>query len=186
MTTVELFIIACGLSMDAFAVSLCKGLRMRSHYLANGLIIALTFALFQALMPIIGWTIGSQFKTLVCTVAQWVAFLILVSVGIKMLYDSLLSPQACETKPLNRIQWRALIALGIATSLDALAVGFSFSMLEVQILSASLLIAVVTFSFSLLALAIGNRWGIRLQKKAGMAGGGILMLIAVKILVTSF
>lgn len=182
MTGIELFIVACGLSMDTFAISLCKGLRMRRAHIGQGLIIALSFGLFQAIMPIIGWSVGVQFSHFICTMANWVAFLILAVVGAKMLYDALHEEEGCPLEAFDRIHPKELIALSIATSLDALAVGFSFSVMRVNILSASTTIGVVTFTLSLLAVAIGNRWGIRLQRKAGVAGGGILMLIAVRIL----
>lgn len=181
MTATELFFIACGLSMDTFAISLCKGLRMRKAELGQGFIIALSFALFQAAMPIIGWAVGVQFSHFLCSMANWVAFLILV-VGAKMLWDALHEEEGCPIEAFDRIHPKELIALSIATSLDALAVGFSFSVMQVNILTASAIIAVVTFTFSITAVAIGNRWGIKLQKKAGVAGGVILMLMAVRIL----
>ncbi len=182
MTATELFFIACGLSMDTFAISLCKGLRMRKAELGQGLIIALSFALFQAAMPIIGWAVGVQFSHFLCSMANWVAFLILAAVGAKMLWDAFHEEDGCPIEAFDRIHFKELIALSIATSLDALAVGFSFSVMQVNILTASAIIAVVTFTFSITAVAIGNRWGIKLQKKAGVAGGGILMLMAVRIL----
>jgi putative Mn2+ efflux pump MntP len=183
---IELLVIACGLSMDAFAVSLCKGLRMRRATFAQGCIIALSFGLFQAFMPIIGWALGVQFDHLFCAMSHWVAFFILAAVGAKMLWDTLHAGDGCPMQAFDRIHAKELFLLSIATSIDALAVGVSFSLLRVDILMASTTIGVVTFTLCLAAVAIGNRWGIRLQRRAGMAGGGILMLIAVRILLSGF
>ncbi len=185
MGHIELVVIACGLSMDAVAVSLCKGLRMRRANVAQALIIAVSFGLSQALMPIIGWALGVQFTHLFCTMSNWAAFFILAAVGAKMLWDTLHEEEGCPVETFDRIRFKELLFLSVATSIDALAVGITFSLLSVKILPASALIGVVTFTLSLLAVAIGNRWGIRLQKKAGVAGAGILMLMAVKLLVSS-
>lgn len=183
---IELVVIACGLSMDAVAVSLCKGLRMKKANIGQAFVIAFSFGLFQALMPIIGWALGVQLSHLFCTMSNWVAFFILAAVGAKMVWDTLHEEDGCPVETFERIHFKELFLLSIATSIDALAVGVTFSLLNVEIFSASTLIGLVTFTLSLLAVAIGNRWGIRLQKKAGLAGGGILMLIAVRILVSGF
>lgn len=183
---IELVVIACGLSMDAVAVSLCKGLRMRRTNIAQALVIAVSFGFFQAIMPILGWAVGVQLSQLFCTMSNWAAFFILAAVGAKMLWDTVHEEDGCPVETFERIHFKELFFLSIATSIDALAVGVTFSLLSVEIFSASALIGVVTFTLSLLAVAIGNRWGIRLQKKAGIAGGGILMLIAVRILVSGF
>jgi len=180
---IELIVIACGLSMDAVAVSLCKGLRMRRANAGQALVIALSFGLFQALMPIIGWALGVQFSRLFCTMSSWASFFILGAVGAKMLWDTLHEADGCPIEAFDRIRLKELFLLSVATSVDALAVGVTFSLLGVEIRSASALIGAVTFALSLSAVAIGNRWGIRLRKKAGIAGGGILLLIAVRILV---
>ena len=183
---IELVVIACGLSMDAVAVSLCKGLRMKKANIGQAFVIAFSFGLFQALMPIIGWALGVQLSHLFCTMSNWAAFFILAAVGAKMVWDTLHEEDGCPVETFERIHFKELFLLSIATSIDALAVGVTFSLLNVEIFSASTLIGLVTFTLSLLAVAIGNRWGIRLQKKAGLAGGGILMLIAVRILVSGF
>lgn len=185
MSRAELLVIACGLSMDAFAVSLCKGLRMRRANLLHGLIIALSFGFFQAIMPLIGWSVGIQVGAFICSISTWVAALLLAAIGAKMLWDTITEEQCCPIDAIDRLHFKELMGLSVATSLDALVVGVSFSLLNVQIVSTSITIGVVTFLLSLTAVAIGNRWGIRLQKKAGITGSVILIAIAVRIVVTS-
>jgi putative Mn2+ efflux pump MntP len=178
----ELLLVATGLAMDAFAVSLCKGLRMRRINYAQAVVIALFFGVFQALMPLLGWTLGIQFEQYITAVDHWIAFILLSVIGSKMLYDSLTEDPSCPIQTVDRLDLKELLLLAIATSIDALAVGITLAFLKTDILLSVSLIGIVTFSLSLLAVAIGNRFGNRLQSKAGIAGGVVLILIGLKIL----
>lgn len=181
MSFVELFLIAVGLSMDAFAVSVCKGLGMskfRRHY---ALVVGLFFGGFQALMPLIGWFIGNQFEQYISHVDHWIVFLFLSLIGGKMLWDGVRGKDEdcarCET-----LRFKELLFLAVATSIDALTVGFTFSFLQVSILPAIALIFFITFSLSCAGVYIGYRFGAKYRAKAEMAGGSILILIGCKVL----
>lgn len=182
MGVLELLLIACGLAMDAFAVSLCKGLRMRRINYGQAVIIALFFGFFQAVMPLLGWTLGIQFEHYITSVDHWITFILLSIIGSKMLYDSLTEDPTCPVQTVDRLDMKELLLLSIATSIDALAVGITLAFLNTDILFSVTLIGIVTFLLSLLAVAIGNRFGNRLQSKAGIAGGVVLILIGLKIL----
>ena len=179
----ELVLIAIGLSMDAFAVALCKGLGMRRINYGHALVIALFFGVFQGIMPLIGWFLGTQFAMYVMPVDHWVAFVLLAYIGGKMIWDALHETDegaACEMD--QRPDIRELFIMAVATSIDALAVGITFAFLQMDILPAVLLIASITFGLSLLGVIIGNRFGNRFHKKAEISGGAVLVLIGVKIL----
>ena len=179
----ELVLIAIGLSMDAFAVALCKGLGMRRINYGHALVIALFFGVFQGIMPLIGWFLGTQFAMYVMPVDHWVAFVLLAYIGGKMIWDALHETDegaACEMD--QRLDIRELFIMAVATSIDALAVGITLAFLQMDILPAVLLIASITFGLSLLGVIIGNRFGNRFQKKAEITGGAVLVLIGVKIL----
>jgi len=168
--------------MDAFAVSLCKGLRMRRINWSQGIIIAFSFGIFQAGMPLLGWTLGLQFEKFIKPIDHWVAFFLLVSIGGKMLYDSFTEDPVCPVETVERLNLKELLLLSIATSIDALAVGITLAFLKTNIILAISLIGIVTFVLSLLAVIIGNYYGNRLQSKAGILGGVVLILIGGKIL----
>ena len=168
--------------MDAFAVSLCKGLRMRRINWSQGLIIAFFFGIFQAGMPLLGWSLGLQFERLITPIDHWIAFILLATIGGKMLYDSLTEDPVCPVETVEGLNLKELLMLSIATSIDALAVGITFAFLKTDILLAISLIGIVTFVLSFLAVIIGNYFGNRLQRKAGILGGGVLILIGGKIL----
>ena len=185
----ELFLIAVGLSMDAFAVSVCKGLGMRRLNMRQAAVIALFFGGFQALMPLVGWALGSQFASLVTPVDHWIAFVLLAFIGGKMLWDAFHEDDdgaeggeggsRAADAPLDL---KELFMLAIATSIDALAVGITFAFLEVDIVSSVTLIGVTTFVLSLAGVAIGHQFGARWEKPSSIVGGIILILIGCKIL----
>ena len=179
----ELVLIGVGLSMDAFAVALCKGLSMRRVNYAHAAVIALFFGVFQAVMPLIGWVLGTQFARYITSVDHWIAFALLGYIGGKMIWDAL--HEAPETAPCageGRLDLKELLMLAVATSIDALAVGITFAFLQVSILPAVATIGLITFALSFAGVAIGNRFGTRFEKKAEIAGGAVLILIGAKIL----
>ncbi len=170
--------------MDAFAVSLCKGLRMRRINWAQGIIIALFFGFFQAGMPLIGWILGLQFEQYITSVDHWIAFVLLAIIGGKMLYDSLTEDPYCPVVAEERLNLKELLLLSIATSIDALVVGITLAFLKTDILLAISLIGIITCFLSLLGVITGNYFGNRMQSKAGIFGGGVLILIGGKILLS--
>ena len=179
----ELVLIGVGLSMDAFAVALCKGLSMRRVNYAHAAVIALFFGVFQAVMPLIGWVLGTQFARYITSVDHWIAFALLGYIGGKMIWDAL--HEAPETAPCagaGRLDLKELLMLAVATSIDALAVGITFAFLQVSILPAVATIGLITFALSFTGVVVGNRFGTRFQKKAEIAGGVVLVLIGLKIL----
>lgn len=179
----EIFMIGVGLSMDAFAASICKGLNMRRLNIKNMLIIGLFFGGFQALMPAVGWLLGKQFEHYITSVDHWVAFALLVFIGGKMIYDVFVEKDEddCGEKS-DRLDMKEVLTLSIATSIDALAVGISFAFLQVEIIKAVSIIGITTFILSVIGVAAGNMFGSRYEKKATLAGGIILILIGLKIL----
>lgn len=179
----EIFMIGVGLSMDAFAASICKGLNMRRLNIKNMLIIGLFFGGFQALMPAVGWLLGKQFESYITSVDHWVAFALLVFIGGKMIYDVFTEKNEDECgEKTNRLDKKEVLTLAVATSIDALAVGISFAFLQVDILKAVSVIGVTTFVLSVIGVAVGNVFGSKYEKKATLAGGIILILIGLKIL----
>ena len=177
----ELFFIAVGLSMDAFAVSLCKGLNMRVFHKKYTLLIALFFGGFQALMPLIGWLLGTQFSRYITDFDHWIAFALLCFIGGKMVLEAVRNTQE-EAPKEESLRLKELLMLSVATSIDALAAGVTFAFLQVHIFYAISLIGVTTFVLSLAGVAIGNRFGIRFKSKAELIGGIVLILMGVKIL----
>ena len=182
MSIWEVLIIAIGLSMDAFAVALCKGLSMKKLSIKYGVIIALFFGVFQALMPLIGWFVSSRFEKYIKAYDHWIAFALLLFIGIKMIIDAVKESRHPEEESDFRFKIGELFVLAIATSIDALAVGVTFGLLEINIWSSISIIGCVTFVLSLLGVIIGNFFGSRFRTKAEIAGGIILILLGVKIL----
>lgn len=179
METLEIVLIAIGLAMDAFTVSICKGLSMKKMSLKNALVIGGYFGIFQGIMPIIGYCLGISFKGLVSKIDHWIAFGLLVFIGINMLKEAF----ANETENLNdKIDLKTMIILALATSVDALVVGITFAFLKTNIISASLIITIVTFVISILGVKIGNKFGDKYERKAETVGGLILILMGIKIL----
>lgn len=183
MGLVELLLIAVGLSMDAFAVSICKGLGMKEVNLKVAVVLALFFGGFQALMPLIGWALGSQFLGIIGPIDHWVAFVLLAVIGGKMLWEAFHEDASKgDGKPADRIDLGEFFILAIATSIDALAVGISFAALSVDIVPSVALIGVTTFAFSIAGVFVGNFFGSRYEKPASIVGGVVLILIGTKIL----
>ena len=182
MSFLPLLLIAVGVSADAFAVALGKGLHMRRFNYRYALIVAATFGLFQAVMPLIGWLLGTRFADYITDFDHWIAFALLGIVGGKMLWEAFSGHE--DTEPdTDAINIRELLVLAIATSVDALAVGISFAFLpDVPITAAVALIGVTTLVISFIGVVLGHRVGIRLGKPAEIAGGVILILIGLRIL----
>lgn len=181
MDVVELMIIAVGVSMDAFAVSICKGLSVQKVTPVHVLKTALWFGGFQALMPLAGYFLGASFTDLVSEVDHWIAFVLLGIIGANMVKEAFES-ESCDISP--DFSFRTMLAMAVATSIDALAVGVSFAFLKVDIWAAILLIGVTTAAFSGTGVLIGKAFGCRYKSKAELAGGIILILMGTRILVT--
>lgn len=179
MSLFELFLVAVGLSMDAFAVAICKGLSMKRIDKKYMLLIALFFGGFQAMMPLLGYFLGSQFSVYIERVDHWVAFFLLVLIGGNMIKESC---EETEEETYVGISYKELLLLAVATSIDALAVGITFAFLQVRIFSAVALIGCTTFLLSLLGVIVGNLFGARYKSRAEMTGGMILIFIGAKIL----
>lgn len=171
-----------GLSMDAFAVSICKGLCMSRIRWAQALTIALFFGAFQAMMPVIGWALGSSFAAYIEPVDHWIAFALLAAVGAKMLWDAFHEEDEARACGSEKLDMRELLMLSVATSIDALAVGISFALLNADILEAALVIGAVTFALSFIGVLVGHKFGSRFNKGAAIAGGVVLIAIGLKIL----
>lgn len=183
MGILELLLIGVGLSMDAFAVAICQGLCMPKLNWRHGAVIALFFGGFQALMPLIGWVLGSQFAGYIQNIDHWVAFVLLVLIGGNMVREAL-SPEeeevACSVE--SKLDYKQLFLMAVATSIDALAVGVTFAFLEVPIIPAISIIGCTTFCLSLVGVVVGNFFGTRYKKRAELSGGIILILLGAKIL----
>ena len=176
----ELLLLGVGLSMDAFAVSVCKGLAMKKATLKAELTCGVWFGGFQALMPLIGFYLGTLFAEAIQAFDHWVAFGLLALIGGNMLKEALGEEEEC---PCADLSVRTMFLMAVATSIDALAVGISLAMVgDVNIWAAVSLIGVTTFALSAVGVAVGNVFGSRYEKKAEMAGGVILILLGVKIL----
>ena len=180
MTFIELLLIAVGLSMDAFSVSICKGLTTKKFSWRMALICGLWFGLFQALMPIIGYFLGAQFQELIEAYDHWIAFGLLALIGANMIREALSKKEEESTN--GALDVKTMFLLAIATSIDALAVGVSFACIQVELWSSVAVIGLTTFLFSVLGVKIGNVFGSRYEKSAGIVGGIILILIGLKIL----
>ncbi|MGN1033340.1 MAG: manganese efflux pump MntP family protein [Intestinibacter sp.] len=200
MGLLELFILAVGLSMDAFAVSICKGLALPKINLKSASIVGLWFGFFQALMPLIGYLLGVNFRAYIVSIDHWIAFGLLVLIGANMIKEALsdedeetveagdnialTQTQACVEDSIKEILGvKTMFLLAIATSIDALAMGVTFAFLDVNIIPAICFIGIVTFSFSAVGVKIGNIFGLKYKSKAEITGGIILILLGCKILI---
>ncbi len=182
MSIIELLILAVGLSMDAFAVSVCKGLSVEKVKAKHYFIVGAWFGGFQALMPAIGYIIGSAFERYITAVDHWIAFGLLVFLGVKMIIEAF---KKGDEEVNASFGFKAMLVLALATSIDALAVGVTFALLpDVNIVFAVLFIGVITFALSAAGLKIGNVFGARFKNKAEIVGGVILVLMGVKILLS--
>ena len=179
MSLFELFLLAIGLSMDAFAVAICKGLSMQQFNQKHAAIIALYFGAFQALMPAIGYLLGSRFQQSITAYDHWIAFILLALIGGNMIKESF--DHETETSSPS-IHFQEMLILAIATSIDALAVGVTFAFLQVSLIPAVSTIGIITFVISVLGVKIGNVFGMKYKSKAEFAGGVILIVIGGKIL----
>ena len=179
MDIVSLFILAVGLAMDAFAVSICKGLAMRKATIGKAAIVGLWFGGFQALMPTLGYLLGTQFRQQITAVDHWIAFVLLAVIGANMIKEACSGD--CEEEN-DSLDIKTMFLLAVATSIDALAVGITFAFLNVRLLSAVSFIGVTTFALSAIGVKIGNVFGTRYKAKAELAGGVILILLGLKIL----
>jgi len=201
MNLIELFILAVGLSMDAFAVAICAGLTMKKVSVKKSLIVGLYFGVFQAVMPIIGYMVATLFADQIIGYDHWIAFVLLCFLGAKMIVESfkkegctdrecpdgMCSDRACPggKRPDNKeasLKPAQMLPLALATSIDALAVGVSFAFLRVSIIPAVSFIGITTLAISMVGVKIGNIFGTKFKSKAEFAGGIILVLIGVKIL----
>ena len=179
MGIAELFILAVGLSMDAFAVSVCKGLSIQKLKPRHAVIVGAWFGAFQALMPAIGWLLGSAFADMIEAVDHWIAFVLLALIGGNMIREALGHEEEDADPSLAPI---AMLLLAVATSIDALAVGVTFAFLRVAVVPAVTLIGVCTFAISAAGVKIGNVFGARYKSRAELLGGIVLVLIGLKIL----
>ena len=174
---IELFLLGIGLAMDAFAVSVCKGLGMRRLNKKQTLIIGLYFGGFQALMPLIGWLLGSQFQKYITSIDHWIAFILLAIIGVSMIKESFGDKEEVDAS----MDVKSMFLLAVATSIDALMVGVTFAFLNVAIVPAVLFIGATTFVCSAVGVKIGSIFGMRYKSRAELCGGIILILIGLKI-----
>ena len=175
MSLIELFITAVALSMDAFAVAICKGLTLRERDVKKSLLTGTYFGGFQALMPVIGYILASSFKERIMSIDHWVAFVLLALIGANMIKES--REESCDIES-SSFDFKTMVVLAIATSIDAMAVGITFAFLGVNIVYA----AILTFIISAFGIRIGTLFGIRFKSKAEFAGGIVLILLGTKIL----
>ncbi len=179
MTIWEIALIGVGLAMDAFAVSICKGLAMKKMNIKNAIIIALYFGIFQAVMPLLGYLLGSRFADAIKNVDHWIAFILLLSIGVNMIKEAI---KPSDEKMDDSIDVKTMLVLAIATSIDALAVGITFAFLQVNIWISITIIGIITFAISIVGVKLGNIFEGKLKNKAEIFGGVILILIGIKIL----
>lgn len=181
---VEFLLLGVGLAMDAFAVSICKGLAMRKVNKKQAVVIALFFGGFQAIMPIVGWFLCKGFQNYIEAFDHWIAFALLAFIGMKMIIETLSEKEedVVVEKMDSPLDMKEMFMLAIATSIDALAVGISLAALDRPIVESAAIIGVVTFVISIIGVYIGNFFGNRYKKRAELVGGIILVLIGVKIL----
>lgn len=179
MGIIELIFLSIGLAMDAFAVSICKGLSMKKMEWKKAAIIGLYFGGFQALMPVVGYLLGFGFEDKIKNIDHWIAFILLGFIGGNMIKEAFSKE---EKEDNDKIDFKTMIILAIATSIDALAVGVTFSFLDVNLMLAISLIGIITFVISMIGVKCGNVFGDKYEAKAEFAGGVILILLGIKIL----
>ncbi len=179
MGVIELFLLAIGLSMDAFAVAICKGLAMYKINFKKIITVGLWFGGFQAIMPVAGFFLAKQFESYIVSFDHWIAFILLCIIGVNMIREALSHD---EEKSDDNLSFKSMFLLAVATSIDALAVGITFAFLDVNILFSASLIGITTFIFSAVGVKIGNVFGARYKSKAEFCGGCILVFLGIKIL----
>lgn len=180
MSIIEIILISIGLGMDAFAVSICKGLSMKKMNWKKAFIIGAYFGVFQALMPFIGYELGINFKDAIQEIDHWIAFFLLASIGINMIREALKKE---DDDANDDVGFKTMIVLALATSIDALAVGVTFAFLEVQIIIPIIMIGIITFAMSVIGVKIGNYFKDKFKDKAEILGGIILIGMGAKILI---
>ena len=181
MSIIEIALIGVGLAMDAFAVSLCKGLAMRRMNYKKAIIIAAFFGVFQALMPALGYVLGTTFANKIAAIDHWIAFILLALIGANMIKEALSSDDdECQD---DSLRLGDLIMLSIATSIDALAVGITFAFFNVSLLLSVSMIGIITFIICVIGVKVGNVFGEKYKSKAELAGGLILIVMGAKILI---
>ncbi len=192
MGIAELLLLAVGLSMDAFAVSVCKGLAMKRVTLGGAAICGAWFGGFQALMPFIGYILGSRFEKYIDAVAPWVAFVLLLLIGVNMIREAVTDDEEEESAGLDV---KTMFLMAVATSIDALAVGITFACVPLKLISATpilntlvgvIIIGIITCVLSMVGVKVGNVFGTKYKKRAEIAGGAILILLGAKILLEHF
>ena len=179
MSIIEIILIGIGLAMDAFAVSICKGLSMKKLEFRKAIVIALYFGIFQAVMPIIGYYLGERFESLVTSIDHWIILGLLVFIGANMIKESF---EKENTEANDNVDMKTMLILAIATSIDALAVGITFAFFEINVISVVLAIGIITFILSVIGVKIGNKFGEKYKRKSEFVGGLILILIGIKVL----
>lgn len=179
MGVIEIILIGVGLAMDAFAVSVCKGLSMKKINWKKAITVGLYFGIFQALMPIIGYLLGETFGDFVVKIDHWITFILLSIIGVNMIKEALEEEQENYN---DKLDFKTMSVLAIATSIDAFAIGVMFAFLQINILFAISIIGVITFIICLIGVNIGNRFGSKYGCKAEFVGGMILIIIGCKIL----
>lgn len=179
MNFIEIFLIGISLAVDAFAVSICKGLSMKKYEVKKGLIIGIYFGIFQGIMPIIGYLLGTTFENLITSIDHWIAFVLLLTIGANMIREALSKYEETNN---DKVDIKTMIPLAVATSIDALAIGITFAFLKVNILTATIIITITTFILSIIGTKIGNKFGTKYKSKAEFIGGLILILMGIKIL----
>lgn len=180
MTIIEIAVIGVALAMDAFAVSICKGLAMNKMNYKKAIIIALFFGFFQAIMPLLGYFLGNTFAKSIAAIDHWIAFILLGLIGMNMIKEARSQEEECFD---DTLKIRDLIMLSIATSIDALAIGITFAFFKVPILMAISVIGIITFIICVIGVKIGNVFGEKYKSKAELVGGAILIIMGLKILI---
>lgn len=182
MGLVSIVLLAVSLAMDAFAVAICKGLAMQKLSVRNMVIVGAWFGTFQALMPTIGYFLGSAFEDKITAIDHWVGFALLAIIGINMIRESRECDCEAEANANDSLEVKEMFMLAVATSIDALAVGITFAFVEMNVLLAVILIGVITFTISMFGVKIGNVFGTKYKSKAEFAGGTMLIFLGVKML----
>lgn len=183
ISILEILLISTGLGMDALSVSLCKGLTIKTNTLKKAIIIGLYFGIFQAVMPIIGYYAGGIFEGIITNISHWVAFVLLAIIGINMIIETIKNK---EEDINEKIDFKTMTLLAIATSIDALVIGITFAVLKIDIFKYAAIIGIITFIMSFTGVMLGNIFGKKMGKGAELFGGIVLILIGIKIIVEHF
>jgi len=186
MGLIGLLLIAAALSMDAFAVAVCAGVTMKKFNLKNALIIGFYFGSFQALMPLVGYLVAAQFASAISAIDHWIAFILLAFIGGKMVYGAVRNETEASESDEFSVKLSYIVPLAFATSIDAMAAGVSFAFVDIRIVPAALIIGVITFTLSAIGVKIGSVFGGKFKTKAELAGGAVLILMGLWIVVEHY